>query len=80
MQTRPRHIHIQMPDNKHLDVTYYCSDLKLLENERNDHTQLFIQLDDCICTLKIDKSVCGQPDILEKIVHNKVIISRGHLC
>lgn len=69
-----------MPDNKLLDVTFYCSDVKLQEEEKNMYTQLFIQLDDCICTLKIEKSVCRHPDILEKIVHNKVIISRGHLC
>lgn len=80
MQTKLRHIHVQMPDSKLLNVTYYCSDLKLEEEEKHKHTQLYIQLDDCICTLKIEKSVCHQPDILEKIVHNKVIISRGHLC
>lgn len=80
MQTRPRHIHVQMPDSKLLEVTYYCSDVKLQEKEKYVHTQLFIQLDDCICTLKIEKTVCMQPEILEKIVHNKVIISRGHLC
>ena len=80
MQTNPRHIHVQMPNNKLLNVTYYCSDLKLEEKEKKVHTQLYIQLDDCVCTLKIEKLVCGQPEILEKIVHNKVIISRGHLC
>ncbi len=80
MQTRPRHIHVQMPDNQLLEVSYYCSDVKLQEMEKNDHTQLFIQLEDCICTLKIEKSVCRQPEILEKMVHNKVIISKGHLC
>ena len=80
MVTRPRHIHVQMPNNKLLNVTYYCSDLKLEEKERKDHTQLYIQLDDCVCALKIEKLVCAQPEILEKIVHNKVIISRGHLC
>lgn len=80
MQTRPRHIHVQMPDSKLLNVTYYCSDLKLEEKERNEQTLLYIQLDDCVCTLKIEKLVCSQPVILEKIVHNKVIVSRGHLC
>ena len=80
MQTKPQHIHIQMPDSKILEVSYYCSDVKLQEKEKNKNTQLIIQLNDCICTLKIEKSVCKQPDILEKIVHNKVIISKGHLC
>ena len=80
MQTKPRHIHVQMPDKKLLNVTYYCSDLQLNEKEKNEHTQLYIQLDDCICTLKIEKSVCRRQDILENIVQNKVIISRGHLC
>lgn len=66
-----------MPDDGHLEVTYYCTDGKLKESEKEKLTQLFIQLHDCICTMKIEKSVCTKRNELEKIVHNKVINERG---
>lgn len=69
-----------MPDNSHLEVDYYCMDSKLSEKERKNKTELFIQLHDCICTLQIEKSICKDSSRLEKIVHNKVINTKGHLC
>lgn len=69
-----------MPDNSHIEVNYYCMDKKLDKTEKGKHTHLYIQLHDCICTLKIDKSICKDLNQLEKIVHNKVINTKGHLC
>jgi hypothetical protein len=69
-----------MPDNSRIEVDYYCLDAKLSENERKNQTELFIQLHDCICTLKIEKSICNNASQLERIVHNKVIHTKGHLC
>ena len=80
METKPRHTTVLMPDDSHLDVTYYCSDAKLKEKEKQQLTQLFIQLHDCISAIKIEKSTCKKKDELEHIVHNKVINEKGHLC
>lgn len=69
-----------MPDNSHIEVNYYCIDTNMDKAEKEKRTQLYIQLHDCICTLKIDKSVCTDQNQLERIVHNKVINTKGHLC
>ncbi len=71
---------VTMPDNSHLEVNYYCIDTNLDQTEKEKRTQLFIQLHDCICTLKIDKLVSKDLKQLEMIVHNKVINTKGHLC
>ncbi len=71
---------VVMPDNSHIEVNYYCIDSKLDKPENEKQTKLYIQLHDCICTLKIDKSICKNPGQLEMIVHNKVIHTKGHLC
>lgn len=71
---------VTMPDNSALEVSYYCMDNKLSEKEREKQTQLYIQLQDCICSIQIERSICKQPDALERIVHNKVLNTRGYLC
>lgn len=80
MQTKPTKVIVLMPDDSHLEVTYYCTDARLKKSEKEKLTQLFIQLHDCLCTMKIEKSICKVKYELEKIVHNKVINERGHLC
>lgn len=80
MHTKSYSTIVIMPDDSNLEVTYYCMDTKLNEEEKKKLTQLFIQLHDCICTLKIEKSLCKKPDVLENLVHNKVINTKGHLC
>jgi hypothetical protein len=57
MQTKSHSTIVIMPDNSNLEVDYYCMDTKLNETEKKKLTQLFIQLRDCICTLKIEKSL-----------------------
>lgn len=69
-----------MPDNSRLEVDYYCMDKKLSEEEKQSTTELFIQLHDCICTMKVEKTVCKDEQVLERIVHNKVLNTKGHLC
>lgn len=80
MQTRSKNIHVLMPDDRILEVTYYCNDSKIPEAEIEIFTKLYIQLDDCHCTLKIEKSICQNKKELEHIVQKKVINERGHLC
>lgn len=80
MHTKSNKIIVLMPNDSHLEVTYYCTDTRLKESEKENLTQLFIQLHDCLCTMKIEKSICKEKNELEKIVHNKVIAERGHLC
>lgn len=80
METKSSHTIVLMPDDSLLEVSYYCSDKKLEENEKKALTQLIIQLHDCTCLVKIEKSLSAKKNDLEKIVHNKVINERGHLC
>ncbi len=80
METKPRHTIILMPDDSLLEVSYYCSDTRLKTHEKEETTQLVIQMHDCICLIKIEKSLSVKKNELEKIVHNKVINERGHLC
>ncbi|MEO6948167.1 MAG: hypothetical protein ABI123_00950 [Ginsengibacter sp.] len=80
MQTRPRYTTVLMPDDKILEVTYYCNDKNLEKDQKEFFTSLIIQLDDCICNMKIEKHLCKNPGALEKIIHNKVINTKGHLC
>ena len=78
MQTKPRNTIVLMPNDTLLEVTYYCTDANLKEKEKL--TQLIIQLHDCICARKIEKSISRKKNELETIVHNKVINAKGHLC
>ena len=71
---------VEMPDQSRVEVIYYCKDDKLKEVEKAKFTQLYIQLHDCICTMKIDRSIVDNAGEMERIVHNKVINERGHLC
>jgi hypothetical protein len=69
-----------MPDGAQLEVIYYCTNTSTGVDRFKKQKELLIQFNDCICTVKIDKSICEQPDELERIVHNKVISTKGHLC
>ena len=69
-----------MPNRQLLHVEYYCEDYSLAKGEKDRLTKLFIQLDDCICIMKIAKSLTNKRHELERIVQNKVINERGHLC
>lgn len=71
---------VEMPDQSRLEVVYYCKDDKLKDAEKAKFTQLFIQLHDCVCIMKIEKSKTKNPGEIERIVHNKVVNERGHLC
>ena len=80
MHTKSNTISVAMPNDSKLEVMYYWSDAKLKQNEKEKLTQLFIQLHDCICTMKIERSITKKRNELEKLVHNKVIHEKGYLC
>jgi hypothetical protein len=77
MQTKPSNTIVLMPNNTLLEVMYYCTDAN---PKKEKLTRLIIQLNDCICPMKIEKSICRKKNELETIVHNKVINAKGHLC
>jgi len=80
METPPKNTIVFMPNDSLMEVTYYCSDARLKEDEKVILTQLIIQFDDCVCSMKIDRSFSSNKNTLERIVHNKVINAKGHLC
>jgi hypothetical protein len=80
METKTETTIVFMPDDSLMEVSYYCSDSLLNEQEKAVVTQLIIQLDDCICSVKIDRLFSVNKNTLERIVHNKVINAKGHLC
>ncbi len=80
MQTRPRHTVVVIPNDKKLEVSYYCSDKKLKEKEKKEFIDLVIQLHDCHSSIKISKQKINNEDDLESLVQKTVINARGHLC
>jgi len=80
MQTKQQHTVVIIPNNSRLEVSYYCTDKKVLENEKKDFTNLIIQLHDCHSSIKISKSKIKTSGQLEMIVQNMVVNARGHLC
>ena len=77
MQTKPMHTIVVIPNNKKLDVSYYCSDRKVKEKEKNDFSDLIIQLHDCHSAIKISKTNIKD---VEAIVQKTVINARWYLC
>ncbi len=80
MRTKPRHTVVMIPNDKRLEVSYYCSDNKINEQEKEDYTNLIIQLHDCHSSIKIPKSKVKSALVIESIVQKTVINARGHLC
>ena len=78
MKTKTMHTVVVIPNNKKLEITYYCSDTKLQEKE--NFTNLVIQLHDCHALIKIPRSKINNADAIEAIVQKTVINARGHLC
>lgn len=71
---------VVIPNNKKLEISYYCSDTKLSEKEKEKLTNLIIQLHDCHSSIKIPRSKINNADAVEAIVQKTVINARGHLC
>ena len=80
MKTIPMHTVVVIPNNKRLEISYYCSDTKLGEKEKENLTNLIIQLHDCHSSIKIPRSKIKNADAIEAIVQKTVINARGHLC
>ena len=80
MQTKPKHTIVVTPEDKKLEVSYYCSDQKLRDKQRREFANLIIQLNDCHSSIKINKKKAEDPDEVESIVQKTVINARGHLC
>ncbi len=80
MKTSSKHLIVDMPDQSRLDVTYYCSDARLAEDEKEKYTELILQLHDCHCRKKVLKDVVSKRNEVEHIVERTVINAKGHLC
>ena len=80
MQTKQRHTIVIIPNEEKLSVSYYCSDKKIKEKEKEDFIELIIQLHDCHSVIKIPKAKAKNTDALENLVQRTVINAKGHLC
>jgi hypothetical protein len=80
MQTKPMHTIVVIPNNQKLEITYYCSDKKLREKDKDKFTNLVMQLHDCHSYVKIPRSNVKDADAIEALVQKTVINARGHLC
>lgn len=80
MQTKLKHTVVVIPNNKKLEVSYYCSDKKLKQKEKENFIDLFIQFHDCHSSIKIAKTKAKDENGLEATVQKTVINARGHLC
>ncbi len=77
MQTISKNTVVVIPNNKKLEISYYCSDTKMLQKEKKDFANLIIQLHDCHSSIKISKTNIKD---VEAIVQKTVINARGYLC
>lgn len=80
MQTKARHTIVTIPNDKRLEVSYYCSDRKVKEKEKKEFIDLIIQLHDCHSSIKIHRKKAENSEHVEAIVQKTVINARGHLC
>lgn len=78
--SKPRHTIVTIPNDKRLEVSYYTSDRQLTKKEKQEFTDLIIQLQDCHSSIKIHRKKAKDPDDVEAIVQKTVINARGHLC
>ncbi|MEO6454490.1 MAG: hypothetical protein ABIN97_10475 [Ginsengibacter sp.] len=80
MQTILKYTVVVLPDNTNLEVSYFCSDKKIMEKEKKSFTYLIVQLYDCHCSYKVNKELLKDDRLLEAIVQKTVINAKGHLC
>ena len=80
MQTKVRHTIVVIPNDKKLEISYYCSGLNIKEEEKENFTNLIIQLHDCHSSIKIPRSKIKNAAAIEAIVQKTVINARGHIC
>lgn len=80
MKTTPTQTVVVIPNNQKLEITYYCSNKKLREKEKEDYTNLIMQLHDCHTYIKIPRSKVKNPAAIEALVQKTIINARGHLC
>ncbi len=80
MKIKPRHTIVILPDNSHIEVSYFCTDQNIPAKQKENSTDLVIQLHDCHYPLRILRSIEKNAELLEQIVHKTVINARGHLC
>ena len=80
MQTNPTNTIVVIPNNKKLEISYYCSDNKLQQKDKENFTNLVMQLHDCHSSIKIARSKINNADAIEAIVQKTVINAIGHLC
>jgi hypothetical protein len=71
---------VEMPNKKRLNVDFYFLEKTGDTRKENQQLNLLIQFDDCISQMKIERSVFNDMEELERIVHNKVINEKWHLC
>lgn len=80
MNTKSRETIVVIPNEDKLEVTFYCSDSKLSEQEKLKFIGLFIQVHDCQYEKKIPRSLVKDQTQVEDVVQKTVINARGHLC
>ncbi len=80
MQTRHKQTIVVIPNDDKVEVSYFCTDNKLKEKEKNKYIELVIQLHDCHCTKKILRTTSENAGEVETIVQRTVINLKGHLC
>lgn len=74
------HTIVVIPNEDKVEVSYFFSDSKLKEKEKKNFVDLIIQLHDCNCTFRINRSMIKNPNEIERIVQQRVINAKGHLC
>ncbi len=80
MQTRHKQTVVVIPNDDKVEVSYFCTDNKLKEKEKEKYIELIIQLHDCHFAKKILKTTLENPKEVEALVQRTVINSKGHLC
>ena len=65
MQTNLERTIVVIPNDKKLEVSFYCSDQNLKNGEKKNFSDVIIQMDDCHTSVKIPRANASRRQLLD---------------
>jgi len=80
MQKQPERTVVVTPDNKKIEVSFYCNDINPLKGDKKEFSDVIIQMEDCHTSIKVPLDITVRRKLLEAAVQKKVINDLEYLC